>query len=109
MELSKIFEYQGIELGEDATFEDYKSSFDAKYLTKDNALQDESIRNHWAGETTSKFARELTRTAKENDIELTPEEKVEREKYRKMYLEQFKQQVRQKLDSIEIVDEKKLI
>lgn len=41
--------------------------------------------------------------------ELTPEEKVEREKYRKMYLEQFKQQVRQKLDSIEIVDEKKLI
>ena len=75
MELSKIFEYQGIELGEDATFEDYKSAFDAKYLTKDNALQDESIRNHWAGETTSKFARELTRTAKENDIELTPEEK----------------------------------
>lgn len=41
--------------------------------------------------------------------ELTPEEKVEREKYRKMYLEQFKAQVRQKLDSIEIVDEKKMI
>lgn len=41
--------------------------------------------------------------------ELTPEEKLEREKYRKMYLEQFKAQVRQKLDSIEIIDEKKMI
>jgi hypothetical protein len=75
MELNDLLKYQGIELAEDATIEDYKSAFDAKYLTKDNALQDESIRNHWAGETTSKFARELTRTAKENDIELTPEEK----------------------------------
>lgn len=41
--------------------------------------------------------------------ELTPIEKEEREMYRKMYLEQVKGQVRQKLESIEIVDEKKMI
>jgi len=75
MELNDLLKYQGIELAEDATIEDYKAAFDAKYLTKDNALQDESIRNHWAGETTSKFAKELTTTANVNDIELTPEEK----------------------------------
>ena len=37
--------------------------------------------------------------------ELTEEEKVEREKYRKMYLEKFKAQVRGHLDNIKIVDE----
>ncbi|MEG0068187.1 DUF896 domain-containing protein [Cetobacterium sp.] len=41
--------------------------------------------------------------------ELTPEEQLERARYRKMYLEQFKAQVKQKLDSIEIVDENKMI
>lgn len=41
--------------------------------------------------------------------ELTAEEKIARENYRKLYLEQFKAQVRQKLDSIEIVDENKII
>lgn len=41
--------------------------------------------------------------------ELTEAEKLEREKYRKLYLEQFKAQVKQKLDSIEIVDENKII
>ena len=41
--------------------------------------------------------------------ELTAEEKLEREKYRKLYLEQFKAQVKQKLDNIEIVDESKII
>lgn len=43
----------------------------------------------------SKLARER---------ELTEEEKQEREKYRKMYLEQFKAQVRGHLDRIKIVD-----
>ena len=75
MDLNKIFEYQGIELGEDATFEDYKAAFDAKYLTKENALKSEDIQRHFIGEQTANFARELTRTAKENEIELTPEEK----------------------------------
>ena len=44
MELNDLLKYQGIELAEDATIEDYKAAFDAKYLTKDNALQDDSIR-----------------------------------------------------------------
>ncbi|MGL4426103.1 MAG: DUF896 domain-containing protein [Cetobacterium sp.] len=41
--------------------------------------------------------------------ELTESEKIERQKYRQLYLDQFKAQVRQKLDSIEIVDESKMI
>ncbi|MGL5089171.1 MAG: DUF896 domain-containing protein [Cetobacterium sp.] len=41
--------------------------------------------------------------------ELTESEKLEREKYRRLYLDQFKAQVKQKLDSIEIVDESKMI
>lgn len=36
---------------------------------------------------------------------LTEEELSEREKYRKLYLEKFKAQVRGNLDSIKIVDE----
>lgn len=36
---------------------------------------------------------------------LTVEELSERDKYRKLYLEQFKAQVRGNLDSIKIVDE----
>lgn len=38
--------------------------------------------------------------------ELTSEEKEKREHYRKLYLEQFKDQVRGHLENIEIVDEK---
>ena len=37
---------------------------------------------------------------------LTDEEAKDREVYRKLYLEQFKQQVKNHLDNIEIVDEK---
>ena len=36
----------------------------------------------------------------------TDEEAKDREVYRKLYLEQFKQQVKNHLDNIEIVDEK---
>lgn len=43
----------------------------------------------------SKLARER---------ELTEEEKEERQKYRQLYLEQFKAQVRGHLDKIKIVD-----
>ena len=75
MELSDILKYQGIELEEGATVEDYKKAFDERYVTKENALKDESIRTHFMGEATSTHARELLRTAKENEIELTPEEK----------------------------------
>lgn len=38
--------------------------------------------------------------------ELTVEEKSEREKYRKLYLEKFRAQVKGHLDSIKIVDSK---
>lgn len=38
--------------------------------------------------------------------ELTVEEKAKREKYRKLYLEKFRAQVRGHLDSIKIVDSK---
>lgn len=41
--------------------------------------------------------------------ELTEEEKLEREHYRKLYLEQFKNQVRGHLENIEIVDDKNKI
>lgn len=41
--------------------------------------------------------------------ELTAEEQTERAKYRKMYLEQFKAQVKGHLDRIEIVDDNRTI
>ena len=45
-----------------------------------------------------------TKLSKER--ELTEEEIKDREIYRRMYLDQFKAQVKKHLDSIEIVDEK---
>ncbi len=39
--------------------------------------------------------------------ELTAEEAEERQKYRNLYLEKFRAQVRAQLDNIEIVDDKK--
>lgn len=45
----------------------------------------------------------FSRLSKER--ELTEEEKIEREHYRKLYLEQFKNQVKGHLENIEIVDE----
>ena len=45
-----------------------------------------------------------TKLSKER--ELTEEEINDREIYRRMYLDQFKAQVRKHLDNIEIVDEK---
>lgn len=40
--------------------------------------------------------------------ELNEDEKADREHYRKLYLEQFKDQVRGHLENIEIVDENKV-
>ena len=48
----------------------------------------------------------FSRLSKER--ELTFEERAEREKYRRMYLEQFKAQVRGHLDNIKIVDNDKV-
>ena len=48
-----------------------------------------------------KKINEFSRLARER--ELTEEEKKEREKYRKMYIEKFKESVRGHLDSIKVV------
>ena len=48
-----------------------------------------------------KKVNEFSRLARER--ELTEEEKKEREKYRKMYIEKFKESVRGHLDSIKVV------
>lgn len=47
----------------------------------------------------------FSKLAKER--ELTNEEKEERQKYRQLYLEKFRAQVRNHLDNIEIVDDVK--
>ena len=48
-----------------------------------------------------KKINEFSKLARER--ELTEEEKKEREKYRKMYIEKFKESVRGHLDSINVV------
>ena len=48
-----------------------------------------------------KKVNEFSRLARER--ELTEEEKKEREKYRKMYIEKFKESMRGHLDSIKVV------
>jgi len=48
-----------------------------------------------------KKVNEFSKLARER--ELTEEEKKEREKYRKMYIEKFKESVRGHLDSIKVV------
>ena len=49
-----------------------------------------------------KKVNEFSKLARER--ELTEEEKKEREKYRKMYIEKFKESVRGHLDSIKVVE-----
>lgn len=48
-----------------------------------------------------KKVNEYTKLSKER--ELTEDEKIEREKYRKMYMEKFKESMRGHLDSIKVV------
>lgn len=48
-----------------------------------------------------KKINEFSKLARER--ELTEEEKIEREKYRKMYMEKFKESVRGHLESIKVV------
>lgn len=75
MELNDLLKYQGIELGEDATIEDYKKAFDSRFVTRENAIADPEIENHFAGKITQRYATELRNAAKENGIELEDEEK----------------------------------
>lgn len=52
-------------------------------------------------ETIIKKINEFSKLAKER--ELSEEEKVEREKYRKMYMEKFKESMRGHLETIKVV------
>lgn len=74
IELKDILSYQGIELGEEATVEDYKKSFDMVFVKKDNAANDDEIKAAIMGESTRKYATEIKRTFKESGLELTEEE-----------------------------------
>lgn len=75
MELNDLLKYQGIELGEGATIEDYKKAFDERFVTRENAIADPDIENHFAGKITQRYAMEIKNTAKENGIEFNDDEK----------------------------------
>jgi hypothetical protein len=74
MELKDILSYQGIELKEDATIDDYKAAFDGVFVRLDQAAEHPDVKKANVGEATRKYATELKRTAKEHGIELTKEE-----------------------------------
>jgi len=74
IKLEDVLKYTGIELGEDATEETFKTSFDAVFVKKDNAASDEGIKAAIMGESTRKYATEIKRTFKESGIELSEEE-----------------------------------
>ena len=74
IELKEILSYQGIELSEEATVEDYKKSFDMVFVKKDNAADDKDVKAAIMGEATRTYATEIKRTAKEAGIALSEEE-----------------------------------
>lgn len=74
MELKDILSYQGIELKEDATIDDYKAAFDGVFVRLDQAAEHPDVKKANVGEATRKYATELKRTAKEHGIELSKEE-----------------------------------
>lgn len=74
MELKDILKYQGIELGEDATVEDYKKAFDETFVRLDQAADHPDVKKANVGEATRKYATELKRTAKEHGVELSKED-----------------------------------
>jgi len=74
MELKDILKYQGIDLKDDATIEDYKSAFDGTFVRLDQAAEHPEVKKANLGEATRRYATELKRTAKEHGIELTKED-----------------------------------
>jgi len=74
MELKEILSYQGIELKDDATIDDYKAAFDGVFVRLDQAAEHPDVKKANVGEATRKYATELKRTAKEHGIELTKED-----------------------------------
>jgi hypothetical protein len=74
IELADVLKYQGITLGEKATIEDYKKIFDNDFVKIDQAADHPDVKKANAGEFTRKFATELKRTAKENNIDLSEDD-----------------------------------
>lgn len=74
IKLEDVLKYTGIELGEDATPETFKSAFDGVFVKKENALNDEEIKSAIMGESTRKYATEIKRTFKESGLELSEDE-----------------------------------
>jgi hypothetical protein len=74
IKLDDVLKYTGIELGEGADLETFKSSFDGVFVKKDAAMNDEEIKKAISGEITRKHATELKRTFKESGLELTEDE-----------------------------------
>jgi hypothetical protein len=74
MELKDILSYQGIELKDDATIDDYKAAFDGVFVRLDQAAEHPDVKKSNVGEATRKYATELKRTAKEHGIELSKED-----------------------------------
>lgn len=74
MELKDILSYQGIELKDDATIDDYKAAFDGVFVRLDQAANHPDVKKANMGEFTRKSATEWKRTAKEHGIDLEKEE-----------------------------------
>lgn len=74
IELKDVLGYTGIELGEEATPETFKKTFDEVFVRKDQAIELDDIKTPIIGETTRKFATELKRAAKESGLELSEDE-----------------------------------
>tara|TARA_R110000868_G_scaffold179544_3_gene419626 strand:- start:6410 stop:7219 length:810 start_codon:yes stop_codon:yes gene_type:complete len=74
MDLKEILSYQGIELKEDATLDEYKKAFDGVFVRLDQAAEHPDVKKANVGEATRKYATELKRTAKEHGIDLTKED-----------------------------------
>ena len=74
MEIKDLTEYLGIELGEDATIDNFKESFSSQFVRKDRAADDEEIQRAIFGKQTREFATEVKRAAKESGIELSEDE-----------------------------------
>lgn len=63
MELKDIFDYVGVEA---ENVDDFKKAFDAKFLTRENAMSDPDIKSKITGAMAGGITTHLRRTAKDN-------------------------------------------
>ncbi len=70
IKLEEALKYMGVELGEDATIETFKTAFAERFTKTEDVPNKEDI----MGENTRRTAKLLRETAKENGIELTEDE-----------------------------------